>query len=437
MITELADTNELTIDDTCASLYGPIRIVLKYGKFRVTRTKYLEDSVDDDVTKPEAFYVGVADTNSSHHYGVRTGFGSTEIDYIVVKEYDERIGLEIALNGFYIPVCNEDGKVLFTPEDYDLLRSKMSGLKYYGEDKYKVSETLHIPGVDNYLNTLVSKEETNKVNKGKIKAIISKALADIGLTLKETIDKDLSPGTVELIGTGSSERNTDLSGIADMDFLLRLDRNIVSNEIELNKVRKILALRFGKELEEVVNSEGNLNLRNVAIDGVRIDIDISMAKKTDEIEYSTEMALNDRLAVIRVQEPTLYNYVIANILLAKQVMKEHDVYKPNRGVEPQGGLGGVGIENWILQHGGSFMDASKSFLEASEGKSFEEFKKCYQVWDFGENHLAARRGVYIHDNFVKNNMTEEGYEKMKNALLEYFNKHNLNLSIDEKKYKKE
>ena len=437
MITELSSTNELTIDNTCANSYGPIRIVLKCGKFRVTRTKYLDSDIDDDVTKPETFYVGVADTSKSHHYGVRTGFGSTDIDYIVVNNYDERIGLEIALNGFYIPVCNEDGKILFTPEDYDLLRSKMTGLKYYGEETFVISENLNIPGVENYLNILTSKEATNKSNKDKIKAIISKALSDIGLTLKESLDKDLSPGTVELIGTGSSERNTDLSGIADMDFLLRLDRNIVSNEVELNKVRKILSLRFGKELDVSINSEGNLNLRNVAIDGVRIDIDISFAKKTDEIEYSTEMALNDRLAVIRKQEPTLYNYVISNILLAKQVMKENEVYKPNRGITPQGGLGGVGLENWILQYGGSFMDASKSFLEASEGKTFEEFKACYQVWDFGENHLAARKGVYIHDNFVKNNMTEEGYEKMKNALHEYFNKHNLNLSIDEKKYKKE
>lgn len=436
MITNILDTNELTIENTCASSYGDIKIVLKHDKFRITRTKD-SDEVDDDITKPEAFYIGVLDTSNSHHYGVRTGFASSEIDYIVVDNYDERIGLEIALNGFYIPVCNTDGKILFTEEDYELLRGKITGLKYYGEEKYKISDNLNIPGVENYLNILSDKEKTNKSNKAKIKSIISRALNDIGLSLKETIDKDLSPGTVELIGTGSSERNTDLSGIADMDFLLKLDRNIISSEVELNKVRKILSLRFGKELEDSLNFEGNLNFRNVAIDGIRIDIDISFAKKTDEIEYSTEMALNDRLAVIRTQEPTLYNYVISNILLAKQIMKENEVYKPNRGIDPQGGLGGVGLENWILQYGGSFMDASKSFIQASEGKSFEEFKELYQVWDFGENHLAARRGVYIHDNFVKNNMTEEGYSKMRNALLEYFNKHNLNLNVDSKKLKKE
>ena len=27
--------------------------------------------------------------------------------------------------------------------------------------------------------------------------------------------------------------------------------------------------------------------------------------------------------------------------------------------------------------------------------------------------------MYLHDNFVKNNMTEEGYEKMKEALRKY------------------
>ena len=86
---------------------------------------------------------------------------------------------------------------------------------------------------------------------------------------------------------------------------------------------------------------------------------------------------------------------------------------------PQGGLGGVGIENWILQNGGSFIDAANSFVEAANGRNFDEFKKVYQIWDFGDNHLAERRGMYSHDNFVFNNMSEDGYQKMVQALKEY------------------
>ena len=36
------------------------------------------------------------------------------------------------MNGFYIPVANKEGKIVFTPKDYDELRAKMSGLSYYG-----------------------------------------------------------------------------------------------------------------------------------------------------------------------------------------------------------------------------------------------------------------------------------------------------------------
>ena len=122
------------------------------------------------------------------------------------------------------------------------------------------------------------------------------------------------------------------------------------------------------------------------------DFDITFTEKTDKVLYSTDMALQDRLETIKKMKSEKYKYVVANILLAKQVLKKAEVYKPNRGEIPQGGLGGVGIENWILQNGGSFIDAAKSFVETSEGKSFSEFQSIYQIWDFGDNHLAERRG---------------------------------------------
>ena len=133
------------------------------------------------------------------------------------------------------------------------------------------------------------------------------------------------------------------------------------------------------------------------------------------------MCIQDRLNTIYSQDKEKYRYVIANILLAKQVLKEAGAYKPNRGENPQGGLGGVGIENWILQNGGSFIDAATSFLQASEGRTFEEFKNTYQVWDFGTNHLAEQKGTYPHDNFVSANMNEIGYNNIIIALKNYLN----------------
>ena len=43
----------------------------------------------------------------------------------------------------------------------------------------------------------------------------------------------------------------------------------------------------------------------------------------------------------------------------------------------------------------------------------------YQIWDFGANHLADKKGQYAHDNFVASNMSETGYKKMTEALKEY------------------
>ena len=131
------------------------------------------------------------------------------------------------------------------------------------------------------------------------------------------------------------------------------------------------------------------------------------------------MALKDRLETIKEQDEQKYNYVVANILQAKKVLKKANAYKPNRGDNPEGGLGGVGIENWILQHGGSFYDAAKSFVAAADGKSFEDFLHTYEIWDFGDNHLAEKRGKYSHDEFIANNMSREGFIKMTSALKEY------------------
>ena len=202
--------------------------------------------------------------------------------------------------------------------------------------------------------------------------------------------------------------------------MMRLDRKVLENPLKLNELKQTILKNIGKENTSEVTGTGDFRLKNVEIDNdTNVDIDITFTNKTDKILYSTDMALQDRLSTIQSNDSEKYKYVVSNILLAKQVLKKAEAYKPNRGDVPQGGLGGVGIENWILQNGGSFIDAAKSFVEASEGKSFEEFNTIYQIWDFGDNHLAERRGQYSHDNFVVNNMSESGYQKMLQALKDY------------------
>lgn len=403
---------------TAASSYGPIWFVLKNDdRFITTRTSSETLEAKRDMSKMEVFYTGVL---GQGHYGIRTGFASSEINYIVMDNYDPRVGLEIAMNGFYIPVANKEGKIVFTPKDYDELRTKMSGLSYFDENNYTFSENLITEETEYFAQQIEQSNFEVQAKRERINSIIKKSLEELGLHLKTNIDGDLTEGFVELIDTGSTGRGTNKPGDGDFDFMMRLDKTILSNPTRLNELKQTILRNLGRENYSELTGTGDFRLKSVQIDtDMSVDIDITFTEKTDKVSYSTDMALQDRLATIQKNDPEKYKYVVANILLAKQVLKKAEAYKPNRGEIPQGGLGGVGIENWILQNGGSFIDAAKSFVEAAEGKSFPEFQTTYQIWDFGDNHLAERRGLYSHDNFVSNNMSEAGYHKMVQALKEY------------------
>lgn len=413
------------IDSTCAKSYGPIWFVLKHDdRFITTRTGDETFDVKNDLTKLEVFYTGVLGPD---HYGIRTGFASSEINYIVVNCYDPRIGLEIAMNGFYIPVANKEGQIVFTPNDYDKLREKMRGLSYYDEGNYTFSENLVMEETEYLASQLEQNNYEVQTKSNKINEVIKKSLAELGLHLKTNLDGDLTEGFVELIDTGSTGRRTNRPGDGDFDFMMRLDKRILSDSSKMAQVKQVLLRDLGKEDSSELTAAGDFRLKGVQIDSdVNVDIDITFTGKTDKISYSTDMALQDRLTTIQKINPEKYKYVVANILLAKQVLKQAEIYKPNRGEIPQGGLGGVGIENWILQNGGSFIDAATSFIEASNGKSFEEFKDNYQIWDFGDNHLAEKYGQYPHNNFVADNMSEDGYHKMVQALKEYMKNYHCN-----------
>lgn len=427
MITISNGTISDKIRATQSSSYGPIWFVLKNDdKFLLTRTEEADYDAKRDLSKLELFYTGVL---GAGHYGIRTGFASSEINYIIVEKYDPRIGLEIAMNGFYIPVIDMEGKIVFAPKDYDKLRMKMSGLSYFDEENYIFSDNLVTEETEYLAHQIAQSNNEVRIKKNKIISIIRGAIEELGLHLKTSINGDLTEGYVELIDTGSTGRGTNRPGDGDFDFMIRLDRSILLNASRLNELKQTILKRIDKNGTLVTTGAGDFRLKNVQIDdNTSVDLDITFAARTDKVSYSTDMALQDKLNTIQKISPEKYEYVIANILLAKQVLKDAQVYKPDRGESPQGGLGGVGIENWILQSGGSFIDAAKDFIECAEGKSFSEFASTYQIWDFGENHLAEKRGKYPHDNFVANNMSELGYEKMVQVLKEYLKNLKINQS---------
>lgn len=104
-----------------ARKYGNIMLLIKdRGQFSDSQTK------DPNAkTIYERFPSRVV---SSRHFGIRTGIAGSEISGIILHAFEEksvsqeildRLFMDISLNGFYVPVVDKNGKLLFTPEQFD------------------------------------------------------------------------------------------------------------------------------------------------------------------------------------------------------------------------------------------------------------------------------------------------------------------------------
>ena len=426
----------------------------------------------EGLPKLEIFATGV---DGDGHYGVRTGFGMNLVSFCVTDStlrdstpVSEVTKLEIALNGFYIPVVDRSSEeLIFTPDDYDKMRQQMSGLSHYRTGDYQFapdseleldeltlgkeslsavstpttsstsssssstsddaqggtsSGSITIPSTTTIIDQLPASMAETDHKREVINQAIKQAITgipELNLNYKDYLDGDLTENIVEMIDTGSTGRQTNAPGSGDFDYLARLDRSILNDPTKKQQITDALLTAFGRENDGSTIVNGNLRLKQVSIDGLAepVDIDITFAQKTNKVQYPTDAALADRLSNIKNQSETKYRQVLANIIYAKQFLKATGAYKPRRSPEAKGmgGLGGVGIENWVLQHGGSFKQAARDFLTVADScSSFEDFCARYPVWDYGENHKGIRSKP--HDNFVADNMNPEGYERMKEAL---------------------
>ena len=413
------------------------------------------------LAKLEAFATSV---DGSGHYDIRTGFGMDSVDFFVTDStlVSEVTKLEIALNGFYIPIIDRDSEeLIFTPSDYDKMRQQMSGLSHYrtGDYQFAPEDELELPSTDvketviPSTSTIISELPAGMAETDRKHEVINRAIKqaitnipELNLSYKDYLDGDLTENIVEMIDTGSTGRQTNAPGPGDFDYLARLDRSILNDPTKKQRIIDALLTAFGKADEindntrlnqtgdlrrneskvggNQVNNKsvivnGTLRLKKVSIDGLSepVDIDITLTQKTNKVQYSTDMALADRLDNIKQQSEAKYRQVLANIIYAKQFLKAAGVYKQWRNPEAKGvgGLSGVGVENWILQHGGSFKQAARDFLAVADNyPKFEDFCVHYPVWDYGENHKGTMNKP--HGNFVADSMNRAGYNRMKQAL---------------------
>lgn len=437
--------------------FGNVYIVIKKDNEQLNITRDENGNIKDakyDPKKLEMFCSKEKSGGWETHWGIRTGLAFTDIDYILYKKkntidsqnpYDKDgnvnylddyngeddlkiIKFEIARHGYYIPVVDFSGKIIYTPEEFDKLREKMQGLSYYGDSTYSFSNNLITEETTIIKNELEESRKDTKHKKDLINKILEEVLQKYNLTIKNKSDGDLTPGTVEILDTGSTGRLTNEIGDGDFDFLFRLDNNILLNKDLFNSFKEDILNKIKEYSPEAISitDNGDYRIKGIKLsNNISVDIDLTFDKKNDKIKYTTEECIKDRLETLKKVDKEKYEYTIANIILAKRVLKENHIYKSKNSRTPEGGLGGVGVENWILQNGGSFIDAARNFLEIARTHSFEEFKQLYTIWDFGKNHLSERKKRYAYDNFIENNMNRVGYEKMIRTLEEYVKEYEL------------
>lgn len=411
--------------------FGKAYFILKNNphKIAITKSHFLEgtspEKIENVQGRLEAFVNGPAG-DVSVSYGIRTGFPATDIDYIIFDQTSpefDKLRVLIAQNGYYIPIVSKQkGTLIYSPADYDSLRQKMEGLKNYGSYNYTLSDNLYIEEIMPILPQMQESHITTRQIRDQIISQISASFPDYKIETK--ITKDLSQKTIQIIEIGSTSRGTNEPSSYDYDFIVRIDGEIIHNSQKLQTFKQTLASSL--EISDIALS-GDIKHKKININNTSIDVDFSFAKKTDKIDYSAEMCNEDKLTTIAKLYPDKIDIVRANIIYAKKYLKENKVYKKK---DMEGGLGGIGVENWILQNGGSFYDAARTFVEASydnEGKpvSYNNFCRKYEIWNFGQDHYVEREneknGTHqlLYTNFTKENLTEEGYHKMVEALTNY------------------
>lgn len=459
---DISNNNYNTISGTPTGFgFGDVFVIIKDVKNNpnIEISRDIDGKVRDfkyDPKKYEAFATNTEKGGYKNHWGIRTGTGTEIIDSIIYNnenlEKIDALKMELAKNNTYIPVYSMEGKLIYSPDEFKEKRNLVSGIKRYDSSEYKVSNDLNLPDLYDENNNLIipgiesikkmKKQEFKEVEQYKVKVfdhlknwITNNTNSNI---VKDNLSLELKYGEADLIGIGSTARGTNLPNDYDYDYYLRLDKRNLYTYDEKNCLISNLK-NLEKNLNEYLNpsknipgKEGRVRGTGINIDGLEktIDIDVTFTQKTNKTTYSTDMALEERLNNIKENNSDKYEDVIANIVLAKYVLKKANCYKPDRSDSNQGGIGGVGVENWILQNGGSFKNSCLEFLSAAtiDGQMvpFNEFKQKYFIWDLGEN--RENRNEYPFDNFI-NNMNESGYKKMYNALSTYVK----NLSISNEK----
>ena len=455
--------------DSMSEAYGTTKVIMRSDE-RLQMTRRGEKSAYDP-TKYEVF-----DRSGTEFRGLRSGFGALDIDAFVVIGPDSsdipRLKFETAKAGCYIPIIDrKTGDVIFTPEDFDRMRARFSGLSQYGNsgyeggsfetdlDEYHFGDRLEVPasvtdgiGSQSFSELMAGfedkKQETvamqnavvmsfmDLVRNGDFPESFKQHFEMMGSSLNEQYSENAA-----LFSTGSTGRLANVPHDGDYDFMLLLDKQDY-DAVSLQLAEAMAGSYSGSMVSK--SWETGIRAGKLTVNGEELDLDVSIMQKTDQIATSTDSMLAERYRVMEAQNPEAYRQAIANVIIAKALMKKAGCYKKagsNGAVAGQGGIGGIGVENWILQSGGSLYDAMKSFVEVSDQaiaasasdryRAFKLFKVNYPIFDMGQNFQSRRyrEQEYPYDDLTEGDRTSAGrfeiggWEKMLEVCRETISKY--------------
>lgn len=413
---DIATIPELLKEGLTACSFGDMRLLIswdyiqEFGDYVITKDKDgVKEFSEEDKKKMEIFCY------SGNHWCITTGLSPAYVKAAIVSRDFDRHRFVAIKNNFAFPMYDTEGEIVFDYHDYHEGRKAMAGLAYYNMKEYPISHNLGTKEVLEVLPTLDCAQDDAQKKHSVIYSKLSSIFDKYFSGVKHGVDSSVSRGPIEFIDTGSTGRGTNVAGDDDFDFLVRLDRDFLESD---------LFPQFSKEIYEAFNqSDGDakrIRMNGVKVEGIDqpLKIEITVIDKNAKIDYSTDDCIKDRLSTIQRLHPDKYRLVIANIVYAKKFFKELGIYKPY-----EGGLGGVGVENFILQHGGSFYDAVAHFVEvAHSSDDLKQFKRKFPIYDFGKNHYAYadtyKRVDFPYDNYI-NSLTEKSYSTILKAFEEY------------------
>lgn len=360
---------ESAFNNSLAPGYGELIFAIKdRGQFQHTGAGV---PIKYDKEKLELFSTG-----GGRHYGIRTGFPSTEIDFMIVKPsmFEDKkrwtkLCYEIAQNGYYIPITDTKGTVLFTPEMYDEYRKTFAGLDRYDGDPLFVMRMPSDHAYSRAFQEILKEKDMDTQHLANIthyvRLTVARALTEMHITLRDEFSTSILGA--ELLDIGSTGRNTNMPGDYDFDLTLKLDAKDFTGAQDIaNRIKQQFTMDKDDSHQE---RSGYYQLRAMGVSRIGdmaltkpIDIDIGFAKKSDLSVFGTHDAVGEKLAYIKEhQGDDTYKEVVAAIVLCKRILKAGSAYKR---VE-EGGFGGIGVENWILANHGDIRSAFTSFYDAA------------------------------------------------------------------------